>query len=289
MAGDSPQVLTVLTKIMSNEFGRVGDAFNVLKIKGKCDFKTSLLVAQLALKNRPVKTATQRIIVFIASPISNEVEELVQVAKKLKKMQVNVDVVNFGETSSNTSKLDRFIETVNNNGNSHLITVPPGTMLHLADIVMESPICMSGFGAIGGAGSGGGHAPASTISNQFEDDIQRAIQLSMMDAGGGAAPSAAAADSMGNEDDDDDLRQAMLLSIQLANADAGAAAFQTPVAAPPSAAAAAPSGDDSMGADDDDEDIRLALLMSMQQDQAPPAEKKEEDGQGGGEGGGMDS
>jgi 26S proteasome regulatory subunit N10 len=52
MAGDSPQVLTVLTKIMSNEFGRVGDAFNVLKIKGKCDFKTSLLVAQLALKNR---------------------------------------------------------------------------------------------------------------------------------------------------------------------------------------------------------------------------------------------
>jgi hypothetical protein len=160
------------------------------------------------------------------------------VAKKLKKMQVNVDVVNFGETSSNTSKvlllspthvtwrgshtlflsaqhdpllqLDRFIETVNNNGNSHLITVPPGTMLHLADIVMESPICMyalfrpnlfgaplftsppldvshhlsslrlltrSGFGAIGGAGSGGGHAPASTVSNQFEDDIQRAIQV----------------------------------------------------------------------------------------------------------------
>ncbi len=119
--------------------------------------------------------------------------------------------------------------------------------------------------------------------------ILRYLQLSMMDAGGGAAPSAAAADSMGNEDDDDDLRQAMLLSIQLANADAGAAAFQTPVAAPPSAAAAAPSGDDSMGADDDDEDIRLALLMSMQQDQAPPAEKKEEDGQGGGEGGGMDS
>ncbi len=94
---------------------------------------------------------------------------LLQVAKKLKKMQVNVDIVNFGETSSNTAKvappfpsalrcmifvfpasrqphkmlqLERFIETVNNNGNSHLVTVPPGTMLHLSDIVMESPICM---------------------------------------------------------------------------------------------------------------------------------------------------
>jgi 26S proteasome regulatory subunit N10 len=52
MAGDSPQVLTVLTKIVSNEFSRVDDALNVLKTKGKCDFKTSLLVAQLALKNR---------------------------------------------------------------------------------------------------------------------------------------------------------------------------------------------------------------------------------------------
>jgi hypothetical protein len=30
---------------------------------------------------------------------------LYQVAKKLKKMQVNVDIVNFGETSTNTSKV----------------------------------------------------------------------------------------------------------------------------------------------------------------------------------------
>lgn len=176
--------------------------------------------------------------IFFRRPISIVLTLLRQVAKKLKKMQVNVDVVNFGETSSNTSKvllisrthflwcgshtmflsaqhnpllqLDRFIETVNNNGNSHLITVPPGTMLHLADIVMESPICMyalfqpqffgaavftsppldvshhssslrlltrSGFGAVAGSGSGSAHAPASTISNQYESDIQRAIQV----------------------------------------------------------------------------------------------------------------
>jgi len=101
MAGDSPQVLTVLTKFMSNEFGRVYDALNVVKVKGHCEFKTSLLVAQLAMKNgeftfrlivhsnifnagssiehRPVKSAAQRLVVSIASPITNEVEELVQV------------------------------------------------------------------------------------------------------------------------------------------------------------------------------------------------------------------
>jgi hypothetical protein len=44
-----------------------------------------------------------------------------------------------------------------------------------------------------------------------------------MDVGGGAAPSAsaggAAADALGGDDDDDDLRQAMLLSIQLAKSE----------------------------------------------------------------------
>jgi hypothetical protein len=35
-----------------------------------------------------------------------------------------------------------------------------------------------GFGGDGGAGaSAGGHAPASTISNQYDSDIQRAIQV----------------------------------------------------------------------------------------------------------------
>jgi hypothetical protein len=113
-----------------------------------------------------------------------------------------------------------------------------------------------------------------------------------MDVGGGVPMSAsagtAAVDGMVADDDDDDLRQAMLLSIQLANAGAGDAAFQTPVAAPAPEPSAVASGEDSMGADDDEEEIRLALLMSMQQDQAPNSEKKE-DGQGGGSGGGMDS
>jgi hypothetical protein len=99
--------------------------------------------------------------------------------------------------------LERFIETVNNNGKSHLITVPEGTMVHLAEIVMDSPICMylhpripsllpslsfferrpslsslpfrSGFGD--DAGVGGGRAPASTVSSQFEDDLQRALEV----------------------------------------------------------------------------------------------------------------
>jgi hypothetical protein len=35
--------------------------------------------SRLTRHRRPVKTATQRLIVFIASPIANEVEELVQV------------------------------------------------------------------------------------------------------------------------------------------------------------------------------------------------------------------
>lgn len=42
---------------------------------------------------------------------------LVKLGKKLKKNNVAVDVVNFGEEGENTSKLEAFIEAVNSNDN----------------------------------------------------------------------------------------------------------------------------------------------------------------------------
>jgi 26S proteasome regulatory subunit N10 len=39
----------------------------------------------------------------------------VKLGKKLKKNNVSVDVINFGEDSMNTTKLEAFIEAVNSN------------------------------------------------------------------------------------------------------------------------------------------------------------------------------
>ena len=57
-----------------------------------------------------------RIIVFVASPIHEDVSDLVKLAKRLKKNSVNVDVVNFGEDELNAKKLETFITTVDKDG-----------------------------------------------------------------------------------------------------------------------------------------------------------------------------
>lgn len=60
----------------------------------------------------------QRIIVFVGSPIADTADGLVKLGKKLKKNNVAIDVVNFGEDSENQEKLASFVESVNNSDNS---------------------------------------------------------------------------------------------------------------------------------------------------------------------------
>jgi 26S proteasome regulatory subunit N10 len=66
------------------------------------------------------KNQRQRIIVFVGSPVKDEEKDLVKLAKKLKKNNVAVDIVNFGEEMANTAKLEAFVEAVNSNDNRYL-------------------------------------------------------------------------------------------------------------------------------------------------------------------------
>lgn len=91
------------------------------------------------MKHRQNKNQRQRIIVFVASPIQEDEKTLIKLAKKLKKNNVAVDIVNFGQETENESKLTAFIEAVNNSDNSHLVTIPPGPHI-LSDILLTSPI-----------------------------------------------------------------------------------------------------------------------------------------------------
>ena len=54
-----------------------------------------------------------RIVAFVGSPVASEEKELVKLAKKLKKEKVNVDVVSFGEDTTNSDVLTTFINTLN--------------------------------------------------------------------------------------------------------------------------------------------------------------------------------
>ena len=109
------------------------------------------------MKHRQNKHQRMRIVLFIGSPINTEHGELIAVGKKLKKCNVAVDVVSFGDVQKNAEKLSAFIEAVSKNGNSNLVTVPPGEIL--ADVLLNTPIFLdedscnhgSGFAAAAAA------------------------------------------------------------------------------------------------------------------------------------------
>ena len=55
--------------------------------------------------------------VFVGSPIEADERTLVRLAKKLKKNNVAVDIINFGEEAENNAKLEAFINNVNSGDN----------------------------------------------------------------------------------------------------------------------------------------------------------------------------
>eukprot|EP00798_Chlamydomonas_sp_ICE-L_P015628 gene15628-21733_t len=302
MAGKTPRVLVTPTP----ELGKVLNSMTEIIVEGESNICASLQISQLALKHRQNKNQRQRIVVFIGSPVTEDKEKLVQIAKKLKKNSVAVDIVSFGcdDDENNTEKLDAFFQAVNSNGNSHLVTVPPG--LVMSDVLINSPI----FQGEGGSGYGFGGGPAIApgaegfefgVDPNIDPDLALALRVSLeeerarqnaaaggaeggADASGVAAtPGAAAAPGAGDMDLDEDalLQQALAMSIAVDGTEAA-----TPAATPAAAAAApgtapgapapapAPAADDMDGIED--EELRMALALSMEENEPSEIEEKKD-------------
>jgi len=172
----------VVLRNCTTEVGMIWNAAHKMEIKGKADILIALQTAQLALKHRKNKKQSQRIIVFIGSPVVNKKKDLIKAAKRLKKNKVAVDIVSFGETDANDEVLTAFMEKVNSNGNSHLISVARG--FSLGDALITSPICvgeggaatqLGGSGAVGAAGS---DFPGG-IDPNMDPDLAMALRLSL--------------------------------------------------------------------------------------------------------------
>lgn len=213
-----PQVLATLT----SDVGRILAKLHQVQPTGQLDFLTGVRIAHLALKHRQGKNHKMRIVVFVGSPLDTDEKELVKLAKKLKKEKVNVDVVNFGESSANTDKLHAFITALNGKDGtgSHLVTVPTGP--HLTDALISSPVVQGedGSGAPG-LGAGGGFDPfdpnddpelALALRVSMEEQRQRQEESSRRPTEGtgsneGGFPPAS---SSGARDGDEDLLQQAL-------------------------------------------------------------------------------
>lgn len=97
------------------------------KIGGSIDIPTALSIAQLALKHRENKNLRQRIIVFVASPLTGggaDEKAMVKLAKKLKKNNVAVDVVAYGDGIAGEPVLRAFVDNASSGDNS-CVPLPP--------------------------------------------------------------------------------------------------------------------------------------------------------------------
>jgi len=273
MGGKTPRVLVTPTP----DLGKVLNAMQEMKIEGQVNLATAVQIAQLALKHRENKNQRQRVVVFVGSPIAEEKDALIKIAKKLKKNNVAVDVVSFGSEEENAEKLEAFHGAVNSNGNSHLVTVPPGTIL--SDMLFSTPIFME-EGADGGGEEGGAPAaPRTNIVDGFDYgelgvdptldpelalalrvsvEEERARQASATAAAGGSAAGAGEGEG----------------GAATEAAGAGAAAGGAVAATPETAAVpgdAVEEGDDGVQDMDEDALLQQALALSMQVEQPTPA------------------
>ncbi|KAF9224471.1 hypothetical protein BS17DRAFT_879923 [Gyrodon lividus] len=189
MAHKGPEVLVTHSK----DLGQILKALHTAssKIGGSIDIPTAINIAQLALKHRENKNLRQRIIVFVGSPLQGtgaDEREMVKLAKKLKKNNVAVDFISFGDgiEEGESNVLKTFVEHASNGDNSHLVSVPPGPHL-LSDLVLSSPILSEdrdippeAMGtASGPSGSGGANTFEFGVDPSLDPELAMALRMSM--------------------------------------------------------------------------------------------------------------
>lgn len=114
MAGKRAELLASLTQ----DLGKIIGALHGSKLGGQLDLASGINIAQLALKHRENKSLRQRILILVGSPIPDGQEDLIKLGKRLKKNNVAVDIVSFGEIEENEAKLAAFTDSVNSGDNS---------------------------------------------------------------------------------------------------------------------------------------------------------------------------
>ena len=228
MAGKRVEMVATLT----NDESRLLNAMYNIPLSGECDITSALSIAILCLKHRINKNQKQRIILFVGSPVTSKAENLIQIGKKLKKYNVAIDIISFGNIDQNRELLNILLKEVNNSDNSSILEVPLGA--YLMDSLFSSPIM--GFGNNADAGMGGAGAGANPGAgqqepiglSQFERDMNLALQMSLQEAQknenkdnketniNARAQKTKELEKIEEEDDleDQELEKARLLSIQ---------------------------------------------------------------------------
>lgn len=185
----------------TEDVGKILNALHGVPLKTKgSDVTASVQVASLALKHRRNKNGSQRIVLFVGSPLNGvESRALQKAGRQLKKNNVAIDVVAMGELESNESKLQELVDAANGRAiegqerTCHLVTIPSGVLP--SDVLASSPIVHGGAGgsafaasaavaaAQAGTGGGGGGGDAFAefggVDPNMDPELAMALRVSM--------------------------------------------------------------------------------------------------------------
>ncbi|RXK42671.1 hypothetical protein M231_00226 [Tremella mesenterica] len=251
MAGKSPSLLVTPT----NDIGKLLSAMGKASIGGDSDFSTAVQIAQLALKHRENKNQRQRVIVFVGSPVSDPQEALVKLGKKLRKNNVLVDVVTFGEEGmKNDEKLGALIEAAGG-GESHLVSIPPGPHL-LSDMIISSlladpnnPVPIPG------------QVGEDAVDPNMDPELAMAIRMSLQEAAAQQTSSSSAVPSAPQESVTTTSASLPVgLTAPLSNANVSLP--QAPGDVVPTQISGGIEQDETMEEEDDEAALRRAIAMS---------------------------
>lgn len=110
---------------------------------------------------------------FVCGPVTESTDELVALARKLKKNSVSIDLFLFGDAEESLPILTAFIEAVDNGQNSRLVVVPANTSL--VNAVRTSRVLSGGAAA----SDGGAGVEDDGFGMMDEDDPEMAMAIRM--------------------------------------------------------------------------------------------------------------
>jgi len=135
----------VVHESLTTDIDRMLASLSRVKTEGSLHVIEGLRIGSLALAHRANTKGEKRLIAFVASPVTASQDTLVKLAKKLRKDEIAVDIINIGSEES-IPVLTAFIEAVNKSGNSHFLHV--AAPVSIPDCVVSSPI-LGGLGVPG--------------------------------------------------------------------------------------------------------------------------------------------
>ncbi|CAJ1953614.1 unnamed protein product [Cylindrotheca closterium] len=185
----------------TEDVGKILNALHGVPLKSLgSDVTASVQVASLALKHRRNKNGSQRIVLFVGSPLNGiESRALQKAGRQLKKNNVSIDVVAMGELEANETKLQELVDAANGRviegqeRTCHLVTIPSGVLP--SDVLASSPIVHGGAGGsafaasaavaaaqagtAGGGGGGDGFADFGGVDPNMDPELAMALRVSM--------------------------------------------------------------------------------------------------------------